>query len=176
MYFFWESSNTAVSWLSRVIGIDKWLHHQQSSFLSFIFLMGGIMVRLVLVFFYFSLFKYLFLIIGSPVFAYLSEQTAGMPLFYHPSLAIALQLMDLNDRDEPARFEPMTTGENQAACQEILHTDWSKYKYATILIPGNGPELTTTPISPINKMRQTTTVHPRHFLLPRNGIPAYGSL
>jgi CysZ protein len=40
--------------------------------------MGGIMVRLVLVFFYFSLFKYLFLIIGSPLFSYLSEQTEAL--------------------------------------------------------------------------------------------------
>ena len=78
MYFFWESDNTAVSWLSRVIGVERFLHHRQSAFLSFLFLMGGIMVRLVLVFFYFSLFKYLFLIIGSPVFAYLSEQTEAL--------------------------------------------------------------------------------------------------
>ena len=86
------------------------------------------------------------------MFAFLSENTADMKLFYHPSLAIALQLMDLNDRDEPARFEPMESGENQAACAAISHTDWSQYKFATIVIPGNGPELTTTPISPINKM------------------------
>jgi len=32
----------------------------------------------ILVFFYFSLFKYLFLIIGSPVFAYLSEKTSSI--------------------------------------------------------------------------------------------------
>lgn len=86
------------------------------------------------------------------MFAFLSEQTGDMTVFYHPSLAVAMQLMDLNDRDEPARFEPMAAGENKAACEEIAHTDWSKYKYATIVIPGNGPELTTTPISPINKM------------------------
>lgn len=78
MYFFWESSNTAVTWLSGFIGIERWLHHQQSAVLSFLFLMGGIMVRLVLVFFYFSLFKYLFLILGSPLFAYLSEQTEAI--------------------------------------------------------------------------------------------------
>ena len=41
-------------------------------------MMGGIMVRLILVFFYFSLFKYLFLIIGSPLFAYLSQQTEAL--------------------------------------------------------------------------------------------------
>jgi hypothetical protein len=86
------------------------------------------------------------------MFAYLSESAAGMKLFYHPSLAVAMQLMDLNDRDEPARFEPMETGENQAACAAIPGTPWANYKFATIVIPGNGPELTTTPISPINKM------------------------
>lgn len=78
MYFFWESSSTAVSWLGQVIGIDRFLHHRQSAVLSFLFLMGGIMVHLVLVFFYFSLFKYLFLIIGSPLFAYLSQQTEAL--------------------------------------------------------------------------------------------------
>ena len=36
------------------------------------------MLRLVLVLFYFSLFKYLILIIGSPVFAYLSEKTESI--------------------------------------------------------------------------------------------------
>ena len=78
MYFFWNSSNSAVTYLSDVIGIDKWLHRQQSAALSFLFVMGGIMVRLILVFFYFSLFKYLFLVIGSPLFAYLSEKTEAI--------------------------------------------------------------------------------------------------
>src|SRR5690242_2306750 len=40
--------------------------------------MIGIMFRLVMTMFYFSLFKYVFLIIGSPVFAYLSEKTASI--------------------------------------------------------------------------------------------------
>ena len=78
MFFFWKSSNEAVSWLSRLIGIESWLHRQQSLALSFLFVMGGIMVRLILVFFYFSLFKYLFLIVGSPLFAYLSEKTEAL--------------------------------------------------------------------------------------------------
>lgn len=78
MYFFWESSNTAVTWLSGFIGVEKWLHRMQSAALSFLFLMGGMMIRIVLVFFYFSLFKYLILIIGSPVFSYLSQQTEAL--------------------------------------------------------------------------------------------------
>ena len=78
MFFFWESSDTAVTYLSRRLGIDRWLHQQKSGILSFFFLMGEIMVRLIIVLFYFSLFKYLFLIIGSPVFAYLSEKTESI--------------------------------------------------------------------------------------------------
>lgn len=78
IYFFWKSSDSAVSYLSNLIGIEKWLHRQQNSLLSFLFLMGEIMVRLTLVFFYFSLFKYVFLIIGSPLFAYLSERTEAI--------------------------------------------------------------------------------------------------
>lgn len=86
------------------------------------------------------------------MFADLSEQTEAMEAWYHPSLAIAMELMDLNDRDEPARFEPLETGENKAAIERIRRTDWAKYAYTAIVIPGNGPELTTTPISPINKI------------------------
>jgi CysZ protein len=78
MYFFLHSADKAVSYLSQEIGVEKWLHKQQSAALSFLFVMGGIMVRLILVFFYFSLFKYLFLIIGSPLFAYLSEKTEAI--------------------------------------------------------------------------------------------------
>ena len=78
MYVFWQSSNAVVSYISGTLGIDKWVHRQASDLLSFLFLMGEMMVRLILIFFYFSLFKYLFLIIGSPVFAYLSERTEAI--------------------------------------------------------------------------------------------------
>ncbi|HXB07787.1 MAG TPA: YdcF family protein [Puia sp.] len=84
--------------------------------------------------------------------AFLGERTDSMPLFFHPSVIVAMQLMDLNLRDEPSLFEPMEKSENKQAVEAIPHTDWSKYRFATIVIPGNGPELTTTPISPINKM------------------------
>lgn len=78
MYYFIQSSNEAVNYLSNLIGIDTWLQAQESPILSFLFLMGSIMVRLILLLLYFSLFKYLFLIIGSPLFAYLSEKTEAI--------------------------------------------------------------------------------------------------
>ena len=78
MYFFWHSSNNAVTWISQLIGLENWLQKQRNDWLSFLFLMAGLILRIVLVFFYFSLFKYVFLIIGSPVFAYLSEKTESI--------------------------------------------------------------------------------------------------
>jgi CysZ protein len=78
MIFFMISSNQVVSSFNHWLGIDRWLHQQRSPILSFLFVMGEIMVRLIMLLFYFSLFKYIFLIIGSPVFAYLSEKTESI--------------------------------------------------------------------------------------------------
>ena len=75
---FIKSSNAAVTLVSDKLGITAWLQREANMFLSFIFLMAGIMLRLILFFFYFSLFKFLFLIVGSPVFAYLSEKTSAL--------------------------------------------------------------------------------------------------
>jgi hypothetical protein len=86
------------------------------------------------------------------MFSLLDEHTDDMKLFYQPSLAVAMRLMDANDRDEPARFEPMEQKDNKKAFDRIKLIQWDKYKYATIVIPGNGPELFTTPISPDNKI------------------------
>jgi CysZ protein len=78
MYFFVQSSNDAVTWLSGQLRIEGWLQQERSPWLSYFFVMAGIMLRLILLFFYFSLFKYLILIIGAPVFAYLSEKTESI--------------------------------------------------------------------------------------------------
>ena len=78
MILFARSANDAVSWLSRQLMIEPWLQQERNPFLAFIFVMMGIMLRLVLFLFYFSLFKYLVLIIGSPLFAYLSEKTEAI--------------------------------------------------------------------------------------------------
>src|SRR5258706_4154867 len=78
LYIFWISADSAVSNLSQFTGVDRWLHHQHSAAWSFVLIMVGIMVRLIMMFCYFSLFKYLFLILGSPVFSYLSEKTESI--------------------------------------------------------------------------------------------------
>lgn len=78
MVLFARSANEAVNWLSQQLRIEPWLQQERNPFLAFIFVMAGIMLRLVLFLFYFTLFKYLILIIGSPVFAYLSEKTEAI--------------------------------------------------------------------------------------------------
>ena len=78
MVLFSRSANDAVTWLSTQLNIEPWLEKERNSLLSFLFVMMGIMLRMVLFLFYFSLFKYLILIIGSPVFAYLSEKTEAI--------------------------------------------------------------------------------------------------
>lgn len=50
----------------------------EESWLKFLFIFGQIVLQIVLMLLYFSLFKYLFLIIGSPLFAYLSEKTEAI--------------------------------------------------------------------------------------------------
>lgn len=82
-----------------------------------------------------------------------SEESADNDPFYEPSQRVALQLMDMNDRDEPARLEPLELHENRKAVEQIGHCNWSKYKYASIEVPGSGPDVYTQAISPICKIR-----------------------
>ncbi len=78
IYLFWISSNSAIEFILQQTGVKGWLDRMQDSWVSFLFIVGQIIFRLVLLLFYFSLFKFLFLIIGSPVFAYLSEKTESI--------------------------------------------------------------------------------------------------
>ena len=78
MLLFWQSSDNVVSWISSQLNIEAWLQKERSEWLSFFMVMTGMMLRLIFVLSYFSFFKYLILIIGSPVFAYLSEKTEAI--------------------------------------------------------------------------------------------------
>jgi len=51
---------------------------EHDTWLRFLFIFGQLILQLILLLFYFSWFKYLFLIIGSPVFAYISERTESI--------------------------------------------------------------------------------------------------
>lgn len=78
MYFFGKSANYAIEWIMNKTHLNIWLEKMQSGFLSFLFTLSGLILWLILMLFYFSLFKYVWLIVGSPVFAYLSEKTEAI--------------------------------------------------------------------------------------------------
>ena len=78
MYFFSRSANAAIEWLTKETGLQAWVTRLQDSWIGFLFTLGGIMLWLILMLLYFSLFKYIWLIVGSPVFSFLSEKTASI--------------------------------------------------------------------------------------------------
>ena len=78
MYFFWITSKGVIEYALNSTGLTSWLMQFKESFWGIIILFIRIGVQLILFFFYFSLFKYLFLIVGSPLFAYLSEKTEAI--------------------------------------------------------------------------------------------------
>lgn len=61
-------------------------------------------------------------------------------IVYELPLQTALKALAINGRDEAARYEPLTGGMNAAAFAAVQQTDWSKYPYSAMLVPGFGPE------------------------------------
>lgn len=79
-YFFMGTSAEVVDFLFEKVGVKSWLESHNQSLVKFLFLFGQIMLQLVLLLLYFSWFKYFFLIVGAPVFAFLSEKTESILL------------------------------------------------------------------------------------------------
>lgn len=78
IYYFGKTSNLFIEWLSLKTGLKAWLDTDKTGVLGFFFTLAGLILWLVQVLFYFSFFKYAWLIVGSPVFAFLSEKTESI--------------------------------------------------------------------------------------------------
>lgn len=61
-------------------------------------------------------------------------------LFFEPAMQAALLYLQMNEREDAANYEPMVSTVNKAAVDHIKTTNWSKYPYTVILIPGAGPD------------------------------------
>jgi len=86
--------------------------------------------------------------------AYSVQDDAGtLSLFFQPMLQLALTLMDINNRDEAGRHEPMTQLDNKKAFELIPDIQWDNYKYATILVLGAGPDKENIALSAAGKLR-----------------------
>jgi hypothetical protein len=75
------------------------------------------------------------------------------PLFFKSSMNFALHLIEFNDRNRIADFEPMETNCNKLACDRVGSVKWQDYPYSLILVPGQGPEIEGEPLSAIGMIR-----------------------
>jgi CysZ protein len=78
MYLFGKTSIQATAFVLQKSGLKAWVDSMQESWLNWLVILGQFFIIIILFLFYFSLFKFIFLIIGSPVFAYLSEKTESI--------------------------------------------------------------------------------------------------
>ncbi len=78
MYYFGKSANTFISYITSLLGIQGFVERWEDSWIGFLFTFSALVMWMILLFFYFSLFKFFWLIVGSPVFSYLSEKTAAI--------------------------------------------------------------------------------------------------
>jgi hypothetical protein len=91
--------------------------------------------------------------VGDMVDVYLAAPEAQRALVFQPSLQAALDVLYMNDRDEAARLEPLSLGENKAALAYAQTINWRAFPYPAMLIPGRSPTLKDNPLSPEAKMK-----------------------
>jgi CysZ protein len=78
LHFFWITSRGVIEYGLTETGIGPWLMDHKESLWGLVFVIVRLGVQMILFFFYFSFFKYLFLIVGSPVFVYLNAKTEAI--------------------------------------------------------------------------------------------------
>jgi hypothetical protein len=69
-----------------------------------------------------------------------------------PSIALAIALVDVSERDDAVAFEPLDTAHNAAPFALARTMDWKRYRYTAIIIPGVGPENPVIPLSARGKL------------------------
>lgn len=69
-----------------------------------------------------------------------------------PSIALAIALIDANERRDAVLFEPLDQAHNAKAFTLAKKTDWQRYRYSAIIIPGVGPDNPAISISARSKL------------------------
>jgi hypothetical protein len=69
-----------------------------------------------------------------------------------PGMALAIALIDVNERHEAIDFEPLDQAHNAPALTRARSIDWKRYRYTAIIIPGVGPENASIPLSARGKL------------------------
>lgn len=75
VWLFWQTSTFIITTILTETGLKEWLAAMQDDWWNLLVVLAQVILWLTLLMFYFSIFKYLFLILGAPLFAWLSEKT-----------------------------------------------------------------------------------------------------
>lgn len=91
-----------------------------------------------------------------------------------PMMHVASAGLRHDGRDEAARYEPIVDGENAAAVARIPTLHWDRWRFAAIVIPGQGPTDDTTALNPAGAARVDLAVARWRaglapFLMPSGG-------
>lgn len=71
-----------------------------------------------------------------------------------PSVGLSLALLEVAGRDDAAAWEPLDADVRNGPAMALAKTlDWSRWPYAAIIVPGEGPDDLATPLSPLGKVR-----------------------
>jgi CysZ protein len=118
LVYFSQTSTTFIEWFILKTGLRSWVERLNNGSLSFLLAMGTLLVWLISLLFYFSLFKYLFLIVGSPIFSYLSEKTEAI----------------MEGREIPFSFSQLLHDMKRGILLAIRNSFWQTIYVLTILI------------------------------------------
>jgi hypothetical protein len=83
----------------------------------------------------------------------LQEQSSEMTLFFQPTLRYALHLLKINGRDEAGRLEPLDESENARTLVRISTTEWSKFPFTVLVVPGQGADRLSWSLAPEGRLR-----------------------
>jgi uncharacterized SAM-binding protein YcdF (DUF218 family) len=106
--------------------------------------------------------------------ATLAGDVKNTRLFFEPAMQAALLYLQINERQDPANYEPMAQTVNKPAVDHIKITDWKKYPYTVILIPGAGPDEPAVALSAEGMLRCRLAVQEYRngkapFIMPSGG-------
>jgi hypothetical protein len=109
--------------------------------------------------------------------ALFTDVAAALPAqapIWAPLAHLATAGLRHDGRDEAVRYEPIVDGENAAAVARIPTLRWDKWRFAAIVIPGQGPTDDTTALNPAGAARVDIAVARWRaglapFLMPSGG-------
>jgi CysZ protein len=77
-HVFLSAYDDATKFIIDELHLNKWLNKLETSWLSFFFIISKVFLDLLLIFICFSFYRFFLMIIGAPVFSFLSEKTEAL--------------------------------------------------------------------------------------------------